>query len=677
MLTMVNIFNVFKYGLTGLLLFIDSLVYWLLSVLFGLYEALAKVDFINAGDYENIASRFYVLIGVVMLFYLTYSLLKTLVNPDDLKNVSKISTNLVISLVLLGVMPLVFSYLFELQDIIISDNVVGRVVLGSENNNITNSGTTAAFMILNTFLNPEHADIKGDSGQTWGEFQANFEGGNTNGSAFLDLTDFAEPIHEQEDGVTYKPLISTACGIFLVYVLVSFCIDLGKRVVKLSFYQIIAPIPILMRIIPEKKSVFDNWVKGTVATFLEVFIRLFIMFIIIFLMTLILSKVDMFSEIGLFGNVMVILGLFAFAKEAPKLLGDVIGVDSGSIKLGIGGKLAAGGAFGMGAVLGGGLTAGVRGLTSGIGNVMSANGIMNKSRAIARAFGGTAGGFVSGGVRGGKAGFSAKNVQDMAKAASQAASAVDNKRADREKFRATYGDGITGLAKGFASETTQGIKAWATGSSAGILNKVKEKEEMKNAYEEYKAIYENPKYKEMDSQLQHLKTLQAQGATTTAEGTNIKTAIESLNSKMLEERLNSIRSNTQATAYAMYNYANEIKKNPSLAKELGIDASRFNDLILKGGKVLDKQTNQEITAEKLYSAIEGSAFQNVTYDKNAKKYIDSISNLEVDFKDMIKQQDSLKDAIKFQNKTISDSIRSDKMSIAYKEANKRQEASKK
>lgn len=380
MLTMmINIFNVFKYGLTGLFLFLDALTYWLVSTLFSLYEELAAVRFITQGDYQQIVARFSAIIGVVMLFYLTYGLLKSLVNPDELnKNVGKVATNFVISLVLLGVAPVLFNYAFELQDAIIEDNVISTLVLGSENAGVSNAGTEASFMILNTFVNPEHANIVGESGQEWQDFQDSFQGSG-NGEKFLDLTDFAEAIHEGESGVTYKPIISTACGLFMVYILVSFCIDLGIRVFKLAFYQIIAPIPILMRVMPEKKSVFDNWVKGTIATYLEVFIRLFVMFVIILLVQFVLAHVT-FSKTGFLGNVILILGLFAFAKQAPKLISNVIGVDAGNIKLGIGGKLAAAGAFGnainnfgkgaLGAVtggLGGAYGALVNGASAGAG----------------------------------------------------------------------------------------------------------------------------------------------------------------------------------------------------------------------------------------------------------------------------------------------------------------------
>lgn len=676
MLTLVNIFNVFKYGLTGVFLFIDGIVYWAISKLFALYEALAKVEFITQGDYQEIANKFYVIIGVVMLFYLTYSLLKTLINPDDFnKNISKIATNLVISLILLGVVPLIFSYAFQIQDAIISENIIGNLVLGgdinenSENkNSISHDGNSATISILNTFLNPGKEDFDGEE-TTWNEFLTNANAGDS--KAFLNITDFAEPVHDGD--VEYMPIVSTLCGAFLVYVLISFCIDLGIRVAKLAFYEIIAPIPILMRVIPEKKSVFDNWVKGTLATFMEVFIRLFIMFIIVLLVGLIFddAHLNLFdNNVGFIGNVIVVLGLFAFAKQAPKLISDVIGVDSGNIKLGIGGKLAAGGAFGMAAVLGGGITTGVRNLTNGV----------IKQNGFRRTLGSTLAGVVSGGFRSGKAGFSAKTYKDVKNAASQGAVAAVNKRDEREEkvtgYRAKYGDNMVGVAHGIADEAISNIKAWATGSGTGILNKVKWEEKFKDLFGDYQAIYENPKYNAMDAELQKIKALQNTGATT-YEGQPIVDAIENLEGKMLEARMDSIRKNKQSAAYAMYNIAQMAKSNPTLAGSIGLNVSMADDLVLKGGQILDKSTGNPIDENKLYSMIEGSALTNVaSYNATLNSYVDASGSV-IDLKAAAKTNDVLKDGMKHQKKIATDAAKADKISIAYKEAIKREEANKK
>ena len=57
---------------------------------------------------------------------------------------------------------------------------------------------------------------------------------------------------------------------------------------------------------------------------------------------------------GLIVLAIILMGLLAFAKQAPKMLGEMLGLDSGNIKLGIKDKLKAGGFFAAGAAIGAG-----------------------------------------------------------------------------------------------------------------------------------------------------------------------------------------------------------------------------------------------------------------------------------------------------------------------------------
>lgn len=282
MLTL-NILDAFDFGLTGVLLFLDAIVYWTIGQLFKLFTSLANLDFLPPNVYSDIVGRIEVVIGVVMLFFVASSLLKALVDPDSLsKNPAKIAKNCVISIVLLGVVPVIFDQAFKLQNSIIEDQVIEKLLFGNEGNTpkVGEIGNELALNILTVFLEvPDGVVVDKNTGETWGELKINIVATGD----FKSITSLVEPIKSNEMGTNYTPLISLACGIFLIYVILSFCLDLGVRVVKLAFYQMIAPIPILMYIIPEKKSVFDNWVKATLATYLEVFIRLFVMFTVVFL----------------------------------------------------------------------------------------------------------------------------------------------------------------------------------------------------------------------------------------------------------------------------------------------------------------------------------------------------------------------------------------------------------
>ena len=123
--------NIFEYGMYGLFLFLDSIVYWLVYVLFSLFNLLAGAQILTENSYIQIVQNIYVILGVAMLFYISYSLLRSLINPDDFgKNTSKIVINTLTSLVLLGVIPVIFTYAFQLQNIIIEENIIDGIIFG-------------------------------------------------------------------------------------------------------------------------------------------------------------------------------------------------------------------------------------------------------------------------------------------------------------------------------------------------------------------------------------------------------------------------------------------------------------------------------------------------------------------------------------------------------------------
>ena len=97
------------------------------------------------------------------------------------------------------------------------------------------------------------------------------------GAHMSNYSSFSEAVYNKE--IQYTFILSTICGAFLLYVILNFCFDVALRVVKLMFYQITAPIPVICRIIPfgTLKDVFKNWLKQTTSTFFEVFVRIAIM----------------------------------------------------------------------------------------------------------------------------------------------------------------------------------------------------------------------------------------------------------------------------------------------------------------------------------------------------------------------------------------------------------------
>ena len=379
-----------------IMLLLDAVVYWFVSIVYQLFMRLATMRLFEDDFFGNFASRIYAILGVFMLFYLAYSLLNALINPERLtgdKGVSKIASNLVISLILLGLIPTIFEYAYRLQNYILSSDVIGAVILGKSTTDVSDSaesrirfGDSLAFTVMNTFINPDNYNVKLSNNYNWYDLKIDV----LENSYYFGLTGLADaavkPQFTQEENgggdeviVDYYMGISTVVGVFLIYIILSFTIDLGVRVVKLAFCQLIAPIPIIMRAMPGKKGQFDKWVKMTLSVYFEVFVRVAIMYMVVYFVEALWTSdvMDQFTGIqGKVALVVVILGIFAFAKQAPKMLSDILGMDSGNLKLGIGDKLRAGGFLGQGiynagqrtiGAVTGSVGAGISGIRNGAG----------------------------------------------------------------------------------------------------------------------------------------------------------------------------------------------------------------------------------------------------------------------------------------------------------------------
>ena len=414
----------FNNQLHRFLLWLDQSVYWTASQCYQLFMKLATAQIFTDDFFSSFAKRIYAILGVFMLFYLVYALLNAIVDPDKLTNdkgAGKIAKNLIISLVLLGLLPNLFDLAYRLQNFVLSSNLLGAVILGSDvidvsdseaitenNESLIRFGDYASFTVLNAFLNPENLNPTLDGGYNWYGVKKEIleEGKWKNLPLLSDAVSNGTSIGGENIVLTYRPIVSTAAGIFLIYMLLSFTLDLGVRVVKFAFYQLLAPIPIVLRILPSKKGTFDKWLKQTLSVYFEVFVRVGLMYIAIYFINAITTNntlMEMWTEStsGKLALAIIIIGVFAFAKQAPKIISDVLGIDTGGLKLGIGEKLKAG-VSGMSILPGFGLA------KSGIGHV---GGAISGAAGGAWAAGFNHGDIVSGLAYGATNGWKSKGMQ--------------------------------------------------------------------------------------------------------------------------------------------------------------------------------------------------------------------------------------------------------------------------
>ena len=462
--------------------------------------------------------------------------------------------------------------------------------------------------------------------------------------------------------------------------MLSFTLDLGVRVVKLAFCQLIAPIPVVMRAVPGKNGTFDKWLKLTLSVYFEIFVRVAFMYIAVYFING-LTTSNVFNNFfsggiqGMLALVIIILGILTFAKQAPKMISDMLGLDTGNMKLGIGEKLKAGGFFAGGAMLGAGVTGLTRNVISGGRNVFGRgheafnafrkgnikSGFKNVGGAIAGIGSGalsTIAGGTSGMFNAYKTGKDAKGFGDMVKAAGTGANISWENKRKRENYVAAN-NGVIGATRAKATEAAEGVLKWATGSgfTGGILSKIKFRDDAKKTYDEsYKELFETPPYKNMDALLNDYKAKRDAGVTT-VDGQNINGLIARLENTMQQSRYETIHKNRKAVAYAAYNLAQFAKENYKSAAEanFNLNGIDINDLVLKGNDVYRKSTNAALSEAELRQIFEGM-------DMAGNPILDNNGNPTK--------------GIKVQIKELNDQNKELKQSIEYKELQKREAAKK-
>lgn len=538
MINLLFVMDALKEGFIGIILTLDTLIYGLIASAFRVFMAIASARLLSSEAYYAIANKVYLVIGVLMLFVLSYGILKAIVNPDEgTKQMGPgLLKKIAIAVVGLAVTPALFNLMYQAQGLVLEHDVLAKLFFRSENtdkiqtggsltlgettipveNEInpddyvkTVGGSYTATTIWQAFFYPAPdsgltaADITADPSDYylkaagWGLACGGVIGGTIAGVAYFAAANIYNPIGwilgigavaavafcglaasnydaaetgtaitddeislEQayaltaagesfglytifldnylDDGeISYLFGISTLCGAFALYAFASFSIDMGIRAAKLAYFQVIAPIPLVMQILPGKDGVFKDYTKKVIHTFLEVFIRISVVYIVIYL---ICHLSDLFSSAdALWGNTdltkpelmfamaFLIIGLIIFCKEAPKFFGETLGINSGNMSLGLRKKLADGGVYNALGVGYGGLTTGVRNFRKrledgkGVGHALRSG--------IAGAFSGSARAAKSLIGPGHEQAKSLKDVKNMGEKAAQAAT---DKRDERD-----------------------------------------------------------------------------------------------------------------------------------------------------------------------------------------------------------------------------------------------------
>ena len=361
---------------------LDSLIYQVVAFLYKLFFFVSSTEIFQNDAVKNVSKNFQLLVAVVVMFSLSISLVNYIVNPDNMKSgkvpASKLVTKVITSLILLLTINVIFATAYRLQNAIIENNFIGKLILGdkAQSFDVESMGMSFSKSILSAFI----TDNPNKSGTVP---QYNIQDANdlfnyilTKESQFHYLTDFINDKDDQGEYVLNYNALSIPVGLFISYILLTYVVGVGVRTVQLFYLQVIAPVPILFYVLPNGDDKLKKWSQQCITTYLDLFIRHLIIYLTIFLCSNLLStKGTLIIPSGAddYKNWIIlalVIAIMLFAKKAPDLIKELFPATSkasGDFGLNLGKQFkgtAAGAVLGAGV---GGIAGAATGLLSGGG----------------------------------------------------------------------------------------------------------------------------------------------------------------------------------------------------------------------------------------------------------------------------------------------------------------------
>ena len=350
--------SVFMDGVRGVMATIDRAVYGLISVFYDTIITLSDTTIIGSDKISEITNKVYALIAIFMIFKISFSLINYLVNPDMIVDKTKgggmLVKNVIITFILVITVPFGFDLLYRAQSAIISDGIIEKLIYGGETvnqgisfkmdddycgNTSATAGNYVGLMAFKTFFQLDDQAKEDDRNEILTMYcNASVTGERSSVNDLLKNNKVYSAPHgfttQHYYVVDYSFFLSTIVGIVLALVFLGFCFDVATRSIKLQFLEILAPIPIISYIDPDKSKsgMFSKWIKEVATTWLSLFMRLIAYHIAIYFISTLHENASLSNNLWI--NLLIIIGILMFAKELPKLLENIIGIKaSGSFNL--------------------------------------------------------------------------------------------------------------------------------------------------------------------------------------------------------------------------------------------------------------------------------------------------------------------------------------------------------
>ena len=115
---------------------------WLDNAAFGLVDDAYSIIFdfaavnVDMKEFQTIKQNLYIIVGIFSLFRIALFLINSLIDPDKLnekgKGLSSILSRTLVMLVMLVICPFLFNELFTLQNTVMKNNIIPKLIIGKK-----------------------------------------------------------------------------------------------------------------------------------------------------------------------------------------------------------------------------------------------------------------------------------------------------------------------------------------------------------------------------------------------------------------------------------------------------------------------------------------------------------------------------------------------------------------
>ena len=342
-----SLFSYLDKGIGGLFniiwAFLCIPVYAIIRTNFNIFIKIAEMDIVSNVNINEIYKRLTMMITIVMTFYIAFSVVKYTINPETIsdkeKGAGKIAYRIIVAILLIAFVPNIFSMAYKLQNRLIKTQVFSKIILGEQAWDYSTYGSSFAADTFSAFYRVDELNCEDNCESAKKHVATVIENIRQGGSTIHTIETI---VWQWESGVEFDGLLALIFGCFVIYVIFLYSIDVAIRCIQLLFLQIMAPVAILLYIVPSKDNMFNKWLKQCTTTYFDLFIRLMIMYFAMLVIKVLGHSLKIYeitsdgSHIGPIAYIFFVMGILIFVQRAPKLLSELFPSSGSAAAIGYG-----------------------------------------------------------------------------------------------------------------------------------------------------------------------------------------------------------------------------------------------------------------------------------------------------------------------------------------------------